>query len=73
MDILIAFILLVIAVALIFKRPIPIHITVTHKIEQDKEVLVNEEQEKTKEEMQGVADITKVLQDIMLGDDRDGR
>lgn len=70
MEYVISFLLLVIAVMMVFKRPLDINIKVTHKIEQPPAPQLSpEEQKEEHDNKKMMTEVTKVLQDIMLGGD----
>ncbi len=70
MEYVIVFLLLVIAVMMVFKRPLDINIKVTHKIEQPPAPQLSpEEQKEEHDNKKMMAEVAKVIQDIMLGGD----
>lgn len=72
MDVIIVFVLLIVAVAVLFKRPIPINITITHKIEQQSAPIPQNPTE-DKEMKEAVADVASILQNIMMGGENNDR
>jgi hypothetical protein len=70
MEYVIAFLLLVIAVMMVFKRPLDINIKVTHKLEQPPASQMSpEEQKEEYDNKKMMTEVAKVIQDIMLGGD----
>jgi hypothetical protein len=72
MEYVIVFLLLIIAVMMVFKRPLDINIKVTHKIEQSPAPQLSpEEQKEEYDNKKMMTEVAKVIQDIMLGGDPD--